>query len=350
MKTKILLSVFALFLTSAMFAQKPVITFTETAHDFGVVSEEDEKVSYNFEFTNTGNADLVLTNVQASCGCTTPQWPKEPIAAGKKGIIQVTYSAGGRPGSFLKTITVTSNADKQELTIRGTVTPRGQAIETTYPVQMGDIRTTNANLSFGDVPAGESRNVKFPVANSSNKDITIQFVGLPAYITAESKALKAGAKDNITLTFNAAKTKDWGHVNTDIFFITNGSAKNKLKTTANISEKFTAEQKANPPVATLETTLNAGTITAGTKKSVELKIQNTGKAPLFIRKAAGNAEVTATAPKGAIAPNKTGTAKIEINAAKLAPGTYTKAVTLVTNDPSATTKMVNVTYTVEAKK
>lgn len=106
-------------------SQKAVINFDVKEHDFGKINEKDGNVTYVFVFTNKGNAPLVINRVQASCGCTTPTWTKEPIEAGKKGIIKVTYNTAGRPGVFTKTITVYTN-DAQEQTvllIRGEVIP-----------------------------------------------------------------------------------------------------------------------------------------------------------------------------------------------------------------------------------
>ena len=93
----------------------------DNSHDFGTVPQ-GTPVSYVFNFTNTGKAPLVLSAVNASCGCTTPEWPKEPVAPGKSATIKATYNAAN-PGPFTKTITVVSNASTPNLvlTIKGEV-------------------------------------------------------------------------------------------------------------------------------------------------------------------------------------------------------------------------------------
>ena len=116
--------------------QKAVINFEVKTHDFGKILEKDGKVTYVFSFTNKGDAPLVINRVQASCGCTTPTWTKEPVEPGKGGDIAVTYNTSGRPGIFTKTITVYSN-DQQEQTvliIKGEVIPLPKP-ETAAPVQ-----------------------------------------------------------------------------------------------------------------------------------------------------------------------------------------------------------------------
>ena len=102
---------------------KPVIKFSETTYDFGNINEADGKVSHTYEVTNTGKADLLITNVRGSCGCTVSEWSKTPIAPGKKGVVTVTYNPANRPGNFNKTIMVSNNSDesKVSLSIKGNV-------------------------------------------------------------------------------------------------------------------------------------------------------------------------------------------------------------------------------------
>ena len=92
--------------------------------DYGTVTKENDNGIRIFEFTNTGDAPLIITNVQSTCGCTVPSKPKEPIMPGKTGQIEVKYNMN--PGPIRKTITVESNAVNYEggkvpLKIKGTV-------------------------------------------------------------------------------------------------------------------------------------------------------------------------------------------------------------------------------------
>ena len=95
---------------------KPSLKFDKTEHDFGKIPQS-EPVTCEFTFTNDGDAPLILTNVKASCGCTTPDWPQEPIMPGAQGVIKATYNAAAA-GAFDKTITVYSNATKPELILK----------------------------------------------------------------------------------------------------------------------------------------------------------------------------------------------------------------------------------------
>ena len=109
----------------------PEITFEASTHDFGTLKKGDE-CSYEFKFTNTGKEPLIISNCQASCGCTTPACPKEPIGPGSSGVIKVKYDSN-RVGVFTKTVTVTSNAKTPSvsLMIKGTV--EATPVEEAFP-------------------------------------------------------------------------------------------------------------------------------------------------------------------------------------------------------------------------
>jgi hypothetical protein len=87
-----------------------VIKFEKDTFNFGEVLE-GEKVSHSFVFTNTGDNDLVISNARGSCGCTVPEWPKEPIAPGKTGKIDVVFNSKGKPGNAIKSVTVNANTE-----------------------------------------------------------------------------------------------------------------------------------------------------------------------------------------------------------------------------------------------
>ncbi len=100
-----------LFTTLLVSAQeKAEIQFKEETIDYGKISRGSDGVRV-FEFTNTGDAPLVITNVRSSCGCTIPKKPEEPILPGQTGQIEVKYDTNRAAGPFRKAITVSSNAN-----------------------------------------------------------------------------------------------------------------------------------------------------------------------------------------------------------------------------------------------
>jgi len=99
------------------------ISFDTLAHDFGTIIEGEMVVCY-FDYENLGPGDLIISSVEATCGCTTPDWSKEPLKAGGRARLKVVFDAHGRSGSQLKSVKVFSNSLKPEisLTIQANVT------------------------------------------------------------------------------------------------------------------------------------------------------------------------------------------------------------------------------------
>jgi len=127
MKTKHLINLFFLCAVIPAFAQETgaQINFETTTIDYGTIDNgsDGERV---FNFTNSGNKDLIIQNVQSSCGCTIPKKPEGPIAPGESSEIIVKYDTK-RTGPFRKTITVTTNLEQNSivaLKIKGTVLPK----------------------------------------------------------------------------------------------------------------------------------------------------------------------------------------------------------------------------------
>lgn len=127
MKKFLLLTGMMLFSISTLFAQaKPStagsvtdgsdIEFVSETHDFGKLPL-NSTAECEFTFKNTGNAPLVLSNVRASCGCTVPSWPKEPVAPGETAVIKVKYTTNTRAHVINKSIVVSSNAVEAHKTI-----------------------------------------------------------------------------------------------------------------------------------------------------------------------------------------------------------------------------------------
>jgi len=99
------------------------VTFSEERFNFGTVTA-GEKVQHNFKIKNTGKEPLIITNASSSCGCTVPEWPKEPISPGKSGEIKVVFDSNGKSGAQSKRVTIVANTNPPEsfLYLEGDVT------------------------------------------------------------------------------------------------------------------------------------------------------------------------------------------------------------------------------------
>lgn len=87
----------------------PDLKFDVEEYNFGTI-KQGEHVTYDFKFSNAGKEPLIITAAQGSCGCTVPQWPKEPVAKGAQGTIHVEFNSTGKMGMQDKTVTITSNS------------------------------------------------------------------------------------------------------------------------------------------------------------------------------------------------------------------------------------------------
>lgn len=340
----------AISFAAASIAQE--ISFKEITHDFGTFPEEKGKVSCVFSFKNTGKADLVLNKVRASCGCTTPQWTKTPIAPGDTGMVAVTYNANGRPGAFTKTITVTSNAGNQRLSIKGEVIPKAKKIEDEYPIEMGKLRVKSQNVYMKNIEYPSNKKSRLMIVNNGNENVKVTFKNVPSHleVKASPEALKPKEKGIIDVVLNSKDANDWGAVLSQFNIVENGTVIEKpIKVHANIIENFakmTAEAKANAPVLKVGNTVNVGDVKAKGKKAVKFSVTNEGKSDLIIRKASSNdSNIKVEAPSKAIKPGKKGDIKITISNKEA--GKLNSRITLITNDPNNSMKVISLTGNVK---
>lgn len=95
----------------------PVFQFEKEEHDFGTI-QEGQKVSYTYKFKNTGDAPLIIQNAAPSCGCTVPEWSREPIPVGGEGFVKAEFDSNGKTNAQNKVITVTANTWPKTTTLR----------------------------------------------------------------------------------------------------------------------------------------------------------------------------------------------------------------------------------------
>jgi hypothetical protein len=322
---------------------EPKISFEQNIHDFGKFKEADGKVSHKFEFVNTGGTDLIIQNVSASCGCTAPNWSREPIPPRGKGFVAATYNPAGRPGPFRKYVTVVSNSNpgSVRLTITGEVAAKPRSIEDDYRYAMGPIRLKSNHMAFGNVKNSKIADKKLEIVNTSATDAAIDFERVPGHITikAQPAVLKPGEKGQLVASYNTPMRKDWGFVIDRMGLKINGVSDRSysLVVSANIEEDFSAmtpEQLANAPVISVDDPeFRFGKINQGDKVEHVYVLSNNGKSDLHIRKVKASCGCTAVQPeKKVIAPGESVSIKTVFNSAGKV-GNQNKTVTIITNDP-----------------
>jgi len=113
------------------------VKFDSNEFDYGVI-DQGEKVTHVYKFTNTGSEPLIISNAKGSCGCTVPQWPKDPIMPGATDEIKVQFDSKGKRGKQSKRVTITANTDPAQtfLTIKGEINaPEGDAAIKPQPIK-----------------------------------------------------------------------------------------------------------------------------------------------------------------------------------------------------------------------
>jgi Protein of unknown function (DUF1573) len=343
---KSLVVVCSLVLSLAAMSQKAVISFDKKIYDFGKINESDGKVTHIFEFTNNGTAPLVVNQAKPSCGCTTPNWTKEPVEPGKKGTITVTYNPSGRPGQFTKTITVTSNAENEteHLTITGEVIPASASNVNKYTQSIGELGFKAKGFSFGNVIKGNVATNSLDIKNNSKEPMTLTFTNVPQYITVKvvPETLKPNEEGKINFTFDSKLCKQWGPVKDVVGVVING---NKQKTTDNLINvmkfviedfsKLTPEQKRNAPILAPSTMkLNLGKLQEGVKKTGKITIVNSGRSTLEIRAISNsNKDLNVRMTQRSIPTGKSAELYLEVNTKDEKPNEYKNYFVVQTNDP-----------------
>ncbi|MBF9222374.1 DUF1573 domain-containing protein [Hymenobacter ruricola] len=213
-----------------------VMQFETDNHDFGNVPE-GTMATHEFKFKNTGNQPVVIANVQASCGCTTPDWTKTPVLPGKTGIIKAMYSSAGRPGVFNKTVTVTSNAAEgsKVLSIKGTVLTKDQIKPMLTPAQLAaspHMVVDQSSHDFGKMEAGQQPSARFVVKNTGKTELVLGALTSGCYCVgykATPKPIAPGQSEVVELLYTQRQLGQVSDVVTIASNDLSGDAKITLK-------------------------------------------------------------------------------------------------------------------------
>jgi len=315
--------------------------FETTEYNFGDIKEEKGKVSYEFRFKNTGNIPLIITMVSSSCGCTTPFYTREPILPHQEGYIKVEFDPSNRPGQFIKTITIRSNADNSPVTLK----IKGNVVENKklniYRYKIGDLKLENFHFQIGNIIKGETKTKSIGVFNNSNTPIKLEFNNVPKHLKFEVHPFIIPPQNigEITCIYNTNLIDDWDYVIDRIQISINGKiiTENNLVVTAIIQEDFSKlseEYLKRAPIALFENNVyDFGEIKTGTKVNAQFTLINKGKENLIIRKLYSSCGCTITQPeKKIILPGERVTIKATFDTSDRL-GDQSISITVITNDP-----------------
>lgn len=342
----------SLIITTLLCHAEGVATWLNTSHDFGTFKEELGKVSCEMKMINTGDSDIKISKVRATCGCTATSYTLEPIAPGDTASVIITYNPNGRPGRFDKDIFVytTCTPHKYTLKIKGNVIGAAATIQQKYPVSIGALKLEQRIIPFGEVAKGRSRTQFIGLYNQSDDTLKAIFSNVPKYlhIGMVPEIVLPGDLATITVTYHSENNKDWGFSSgyfTMETFPVSGYSNNpvagigNIEVTAILLENFnnlSQKERANAPVAKLSTQkIDFNKIKKEEKRITKnFTITNTGKSKLYIRKIySHDKNIEIKCNKSEIKPNKT--AKVEISVyPKEQNKLLNSTVDVITNDPN----------------
>ena len=355
--------IFQLFvlITLLVFANKVIaqdnnnaskLGFEKTSHDFGVIKEENGKVSYEFKFTNKTTSPITISNVQASCGCTTPSWTRAAVDPGKSGYVKALYDPTNRPNAFTKTLSVSyslgSGTAVEILTIRGNVTPKPKSTSDLFPIKNGNLRFSTEYLQFNSISTKEPVVKEFKMFNDGNKKIHFSAPSkLAEHLKVKISPETINPKDTgyIKITYDAKLKKDFGYVYDILELTTDDSiAVKKLYVVADIDQYFPAlskEDSLKMPRLSFDRSLhNFGLIKQGDIVSTNFIMSNYGKSDLIIYKTKASCGCTVSEPeKTLLKPGEKTNLKVTFNSTGKS-GQDSKSVTVYCNDPTYSEAMV----------
>ena len=335
---------------SAISQSNGKIEFARMQHDFGKINEEKGPVEVVFSFKNIGSSPISLQSVKASCGCTTPEWSREPVAPGTEGFVKAVYNPRNRPGRFHKTVTVRTDGQPEVVVLKigGEVIPRPKGPADWYPVESGNLRYSSSHVAFGNVLHNGTDTASVQLYNQGNSplQLDLQAAQLPANITvnAEKNTLQPQETIRLFFTFNAAQENDWGYVFGYLNLPANDTEEplKRLNYSANIKEDFTAvsAEAEKPAVKFSKVKHNFGSIEQKTVVKTTFTVTNEGNAPLLIRKTKASCGCTATRPdKNELAPGESTEINVSFSSGNRT-GKQKKSITVICNDPSKDVTML----------
>ena len=273
--------------------EERTVKFQEKVHDFGDVPQSVGSLTHTFRFKNVSDKPFVVHNVISSCGCTTPQWTKQPIRPSEEGEIKVTFTNDQGPYPFDKTLTVYISGLNRPviLRIRGNVIDRNKPLSEIYPDKFGPLGMRQKDFSLGYLEQGIVRADYSKVANLSRKPVTVTVTtSSPCLkVTVTPAIIPAGQTARLDYSINpsAGKSRMWGRQDFKASFVVDGrKAAGEFTVSGVIKDNFSGMTDADIAMASVpvvnKSYFEFGEIPAGKQIDAEYTVANKGKSALKI--------------------------------------------------------------------
>lgn len=332
------------------------IEFLTTSHDFGEVKEQEGPIQYSFQFVNRGQEAVRIEEVEASCGCTTPDWSQEAVLPGDTGYVTAQYNPLNRPGKFNKSLSVRYLAGESQrsgsLYIEGNVQPKPKTVEDDLPTEMGELRVKYRSLNMGKITDKEPVTERFMVYNTSDSIISWlpEKSELPAYFTVNFNPvhLEPQALGEINITYDVQAKNDLGFVSDKVVLYTTEREmpQKDFHVIATIEEYFppmSEEELQKAPRLTFDQSqYDFGSVNEGNTVAGQFRLINNGKRDLEIRRTKTNCGCTVSKlSRTVIPPGESAVLEVSFNTSGRKGRQY-KTVTVFSNDPTAPTQMLSI--------
>jgi hypothetical protein len=330
----------------------------ETKHNFGLIKEKDGPVTYNFVFRNTGKSTLIINEVNAACGCTTPDWTTDSIMPGQIGYIRVQFDPFNRPGPFNKSLTVNTNAEPSitVLFIEGSVAPDFENPQQEFPVAMGNLRFKSKFVNLGNITNNEMIVKPLEVFNDGKDTITFLSKSLsPPYLkfAFDPPYVAPGETGIIKLLYDVKFKHQLGYSNDNVVLFTDEeeNEQKSLNIVAIIEDHFpelTLAELAEEPKLNFEKIIHDfGVINKKQLASTNFIFANNGKKDLKIKKIMTNCNcATAYAERDIIRPGESSNIFVEFDPSRRV-GFEQKTITIFSNDPRNKTQTLTLKATIK---
>lgn len=351
-----------LFIICAFGATIPTVqaqlAFEPSEWDFGSIRETDGPVSHTFTGKNGSDRPLVILDVVTTCGCTVPEFSKQPILPGAETRITVTYDPTNRPGTFDRELWVYSSDRKRiaTLTIRGQVTPRPKSIEEQYPVDAGGgLRLSSTLCAFSYIYPGKRMQSVIGYANTSPREIRLELRPeiTSGLLSADyPQTIAPGARGQINLGYLIpADRPRYGTIRDAMQVFVDGRSRDVRIVTHGIGADNPAgmpEGRA-PRCEISENILKFGTVKHNApERRMRFTLSNTGRGELVVRSVESGGHVAATLRPGTtVPPGQSAETEVVLDPASQQYGVMSDFLIIVTNDPVRPMRRIRVTAIIE---
>ena len=341
---------FFLFTFLPLSAQKLVVS--QTTVECGRTGYQ-QPITATFQLRNKSLRRLVIESVKPDCGCTAVEFPKE-VGANDKFTIKMTYDAR-QLGHFQKMAVVKSNGSAKPvyLTMKGVVLAEVLDYTGTYPLAMGNLLLDKDDLEFDDVNKGDAPVQEIHILNNSMETMTPRLMHLPSYLDATytPETLAPGKSGTITVTLRSDLLRDYGLTQTQVFLAQQLGEKVSADKAVGVTvtllpdlKQFEGVSRAQAPQLQIsETNLDFTDFQKRQKKTIDVKLSNTGQSTLTISSMQMyTSGLKVTLDSREIAPGQTTTLKVTGFAEELAKVKGRPRILMITNDPDHAKVIINI--------